>query len=112
MDDVTELHPKRGRGPGRPFKPGESGNPAGRTKMPEEFHALAKAAAPEALQLAIRFVRDEAADPRLRLQAAQVVMDRAYGKPQQSVGAEVSGPQGAPLIVTVAELMAMADKGK
>ncbi len=122
MGDVTDIDGKRKRGrgftagnqpdparnPGR-FRPGQSGNPGGRAKLPAEFHALAKAAAPEALELAVRFVRDETADPKLRLEAAKVVMARAHGQPTQQVDAAVTTTQRT---VTVAELMAMADEGE
>lgn len=64
---------------GRPFKPGQSGNPSGRPKMPESLKArIAKLASKEAvdvLQAAL-----SSADEKVRLQAAGMLMDRAWGK--------------------------------
>lgn len=108
MGDVTKLRP-RGRGVGRPFRKGQSGNPSGRAKTPPEFLAQARASAPEALQVAITLMRDEAADPKLRLQAAALVLDRAYGKAPQQIESEVN-LNAEVRSVTVAELMAMADR--
>ena len=106
VGDVAEIGKERKRGTrGRPFRAGESGNPGGRAKLPKEFHELARAAAPKALQMAISFVEDESLDPRVRLQAAEMVMSRAFGRPRQEVAAEVTSNVRS---VTVAELMEMA----
>ena len=78
--------------PSTAFKPGQSGNPNGRPKIPPELREAAKAAAPEALQTAIDLMRDARVEPADRLRAATIVLDRAYGKPVQST--EISGPQG------------------
>jgi hypothetical protein len=46
-----------GRGNLRPFKPGQSGNPGGRPKLPPEFKAALKELTPDALELLGQVVR-------------------------------------------------------
>lgn len=70
------------------FVKGQSGNPSGRPAMPAEIMDMARASAPDAITMAIRFVNDEDADPRVRLKAAEILLDRGYGKPTQAVDLE------------------------
>jgi hypothetical protein len=61
------------------FKPGQSGNPGGREKG---IAALAREHGPAALQFLADVVDGKvAAKPAERIQAAQILLDRAYGKP-------------------------------
>jgi hypothetical protein len=70
------------------FVKGQSGNPSGRPAMPAEIMNMARASAPDAIKMAIQFVNDEDADPRVRLKAAEILLDRGYGKPTQAVDLE------------------------
>lgn len=64
---------------GRPFQPGQSGNPSGRPKMPESLKArIAKLASKDAVDVLESALKD--ADPKVKLQAAGMLMDRAWGK--------------------------------
>lgn len=64
---------------GRPFQPGQSGNPSGRPKMPESLKArIAKLASKDAVDVLEAALKD--ADPKVKLQAAGMLMDRAWGK--------------------------------
>ena len=67
------------------FKPGQSGNPIGRPRIPAEVRELARGATLEAIQLYIETMRDRGLDPELRMKAADRLMDRAWGKPTQAV---------------------------
>lgn len=71
---------------GRPFEPGQSGNPGGRPKMPEELKAAMRGLA----DTAIKVLREamEGDDPRSRILAANTVLDRGYGKATQPIVAE------------------------
>ncbi len=65
------------------FKPGESGNPGGRPKECAEVKELARQYGPEALNKLLELMRGE--DARVSKAAADSILDRAYGKPGQSV---------------------------
>lgn len=83
-----------GRVIGRPFKPGKSGNPGGRPKEDPVVKEMLIAACPEAVQLLISMMRNGAVKPELRVQCANTIIDRVYGKPQQSVELDsMSTPQ-------------------
>ena len=67
------------------FVKGQSGNPSGRPALPQEITNLARASAPDAIRMAIRFINDESTTPNVRLKAAEILLDRAYGKPSQAI---------------------------
>ena len=76
----TENRPRAGQ-----FEKGKSGNPGGRPKMDDETKAILKAAAPEAAKLMVEMMKNPKIQPKLRMQAAEVVMDRVYGKATQPI---------------------------
>lgn len=82
-----------------PFQPGVSGNPSGRPKENNEVKALARANAPQAMQTLIDIMTN--GEPKLALQAANAVLDRAYGKPAQAVqlGGDPENPNPARILV-------------
>lgn len=65
------------RGPGRPFRPGQSGNPNGRPKAHGEFVEACRARTPKALEVLDQEM--ELGDSRV--QAAIKVLEWAWGKP-------------------------------
>lgn len=65
------------------FQPGQSGNPSGRPKKDQAITAAALAHAEEALSVVVANMRHE--DPKISQRAAETILDRAYGKPPQSV---------------------------
>jgi len=77
------------------FKPGQSGNPNGRPKEPKEFKELAKAKSLDALNVVINIMNNDEAKHSDRIKAAEMIIDRAYGKAIQAT--EISGPEGAPI---------------
>jgi Family of unknown function (DUF5681) len=62
------------------FPKGQSGNPSGRAKMPSAVREMLTAKAQEAVQIITKHLDDT--DPRVALRAAEMLLDRAYGKPQ------------------------------
>lgn len=69
----------------RPFKKGQSGNPSGRPKIPDDIKAMLKGATPDACKLLCETINNPNEKTELRVKCAEIVLDRVYGKPQQSV---------------------------
>lgn len=77
----------RGGDRGQGFRKGQSGNPGGRKpKTPEELDLIAacKAKTPAALAV-IESIMVDGENERNRLAAANAIIERAYGKPKETV---------------------------
>lgn len=74
-----------------PFEKGKSGNPGGRPKEDNPVKVLAKKYSTEAIETIHNIMNDVEVAAKVRLQAANTILDRAWGRPQQSVSAEVKG---------------------
>jgi hypothetical protein len=61
-----------------PWKPGQSGNPKGRSKAQAEVEVLARDRSKRALERIIELIDSD--DERVALMAAKEVLDRAFGK--------------------------------
>lgn len=70
---------------GRRWKPGESGNPQGRSKLDFDLAEAARAHAPEMLHVAVAIARDERVDAGHRLKAVEIVLARGHGRPLQAL---------------------------
>jgi hypothetical protein len=81
---ATARSSKRGRGPGRPFVKGQSGNPGGRPKNVLAIRRLALDMCPEALEKLAKLMR-EAKSERAQAAAAGAILDRGCGKPTQPI---------------------------
>ena len=62
-------------------------NPSGRPAMPEGLRARAQAASPRALERIIGLLESD--DERIALKAAELILDRGYGKPVASIEARI-----------------------
>ena len=84
-DDVgtSVVVPAHGRGRLTPFKKGVSGNPSGRPRQALDVAALAKENSVTAMKRIIKVI--DSKDDRIALAAATQVLDRAIGKPTQTV---------------------------
>jgi len=105
----TSAGTARPRGPGRPFVPGQSGNPGGR---PKGLAGTIRAQTQDGETLVLfmlRVFRGEVDGVRLRdqLEAATWLADRGFGKPHQAM--ELSGKDGEALIPLAAVQAAMAE---
>lgn len=67
------------------FKPGQSGNPGGKKKTPEDIKEMLRGATPDACRLLCATINDTNAKLELRIKCSEIVLDRVYGKPQQAV---------------------------
>lgn len=65
-----------------------------RKTIPEVF----RAAAPEAAEVLINIMNDNAAPLSLRAKCAEIILDRGYGKPRQSVEVET---EHAPQVIFI-----------
>jgi len=83
--------------PGKPFQKGQSGNPGGRPKVPEEIKEAFRAAGPNACECLCKIIADPAAKDSDKIRAAEVILDRGFGKPTQSVDLEAT--VGAPISI-------------
>lgn len=82
---------KRGRGVGRPFVKGQSGNPGGRPKVIGHVRDLARAHTEDALNTLVTITQDVTAPQSARVSAAQALLDRGWGKPSQPVDGDGEG---------------------
>ena len=70
------------------FLPGQSGNPGGRRRKSEfdrKVEELARAYGVEAIKTLASIMRSAKAPASARSAAAQAVLDRGFGRPQQSI---------------------------
>ena len=65
------------------FAKGRSGNPGGRPREVAEVRELAKAHSAQAIKRLVYWMNSK--NPKASVAAANALLDRAYGKPQQSV---------------------------
>lgn len=77
-----------------PWEKGQSGNPSGRPKKNRELQELAREATPEAFSRLKAIMRQQK-DIKAALQAAQIIIERGYGKVRQAI--EHTGAEGGPI---------------
>ena len=78
----------------KPWKPGQSGNPAGRPKGSLDLQALARTHTKEALNTLIELMRHADKDS-VRVMAADKVLDRAWGRAAQNINATLDDKRDA-----------------
>jgi len=75
---VSNAHSRASNTAGlRPWQPGQSGNPGGRPALPEDFRAKG----PDALAKLVSLMDHKS--PQIALRAAELVIDRIFGKATQ-----------------------------
>lgn len=92
MSDAESSKKTAKKPRGTPFKAGQSGNPGGRPKRTEEeldLIAACKDRTPAALAV-IESIMMEGENERNKLSAAMAIIDRGYGKPKETIDANVT----------------------
>ncbi len=82
--DVENTLPSTRDGRGR-FVKGFTANPTGRPLKDREVAALAQRYAPEAIGRLVEILRDPKTEPGVVVRAAQIILERGYGRPPQAV---------------------------
>lgn len=67
------------------WKKGESGNPSGRPKGYGQFRELCRDYTAESVKTLVSVMRSAKAPPSAKVQAASVLIDHGWGRPQQTV---------------------------
>ena len=67
-----------------PFVKGQSGNPGGRPKEVADVRALARQSGKDAIATLKAIMDDVQALPAVRIAASVALLDRGYGRPEQS----------------------------
>ena len=78
-----------------PWKKGQSGNPKGKPPVVKEVVELARKHTVEAIQALVDIVTDPGEKGAARVRAAEVILDRGWGKATAPI--EVSGPDQQPI---------------
>lgn len=91
------------------FKPGQSGNPDGRSKKAQDIEWLARKSAVDAIEKLTKLMKSD--DERVALAAAQAILDRGVGKPKQTIANEVTRKRDV-TDIDDAELAAIATGGQ
>lgn len=94
---------------GRFVKGNKSG---GRPRLPEELKADFRAAAPRALEVLLDILNDDEAAARDRIRAAEIILDRGYGKPAQAVELSTDAQEAAGVILIPTVSNHTAEDGK
>lgn len=90
---MPEKRNKKGQ-----FLPGIAPNPGGRPKIPQEVKEILKAAAPDAAKKLCELTKSK--NEKIALQASSILLDRVYGKPENSSKVELSGVAAPKIIFT------------
>lgn len=86
---VKKQKAEQGRNARGQFTKGNSGG--GRPKVPEELRKAFQKVCPEALEVLVSIMSDTEAKDNDRIRAAEVILERGYGKAPQSIDLDAGG---------------------
>jgi hypothetical protein len=75
---------------------GQSGNPGGRPRVMRNVQELARQRTSEAVRTLGELMRSDATPPGVRVRAAELLLDRAWGRPLQSTVSANLGSDSLP----------------
>lgn len=95
--------------PGKRFTAGQSGNPGGRPRLPDDVRSLARSYTREAIMTAAEIMQNPEETGTARMTAVNTLLDRGWGKPAQHLTLDTLGDLSdadlrAELAAAVAEL--------
>jgi hypothetical protein len=73
------------------FRSGESGNPGGRPAGHGEIREIARKHTDAAIETLVTVMNDSDATPSARVGAATALLDRGWGRPAQTIKANIDG---------------------
>ncbi len=88
------------------FKKGQTGNPNGQPKIPEEVKKAFLERSMEAFETLVRLMRS-AEEEDLRFKAAQAILDRGIGKAKESIEHSLDPVQAAQFVFSARPLSAL-----
>ena len=105
-EEVIHL-PKNGKKPGRDPVTGRftAGNSCGgRKPVPEDLKEAFQLSGHEALAVLLSVMRDKRARNADRIKAAEIILDRGYGKPRQAVELDAQSNEGCGVVILPARM--------
>jgi len=75
------------------FKAGESGNPGGRPSGLGEIREIARKHTDAAIETLVKVMENAEASPSARVAAASALLDRGWGRPSQTINANIDGAE-------------------
>ena len=108
MPTVKKENSKRA--PGKPWEKGKSGNPKGRPMMPEELKEKCRSYTEEGIETLIALARNNKKQPKDRIKAIEILLERGYGKAAQAI---VGGEDGdKPVKLSIEGIVNLLNGGK
>lgn len=90
------------------FEKGKSGNPGGRPKRDINLVRACKDFNAEGLRILKNIARKKSHRQNDRIRAVELILAYGNGKPKQ--GVEISGPDGGPVTIASADLLAQLER--
>src|SRR5215467_6177777 len=92
--EITGRPKRKGRGPGKPFQKGQSGNPSGRPKKVHELMEMARGLSAEGIEELAAIMRDKELPPAMRMAAIDRKFAADVGKCPRTILRWIDQPDG------------------